>query len=346
MLIALDAAKLLVTGGAGFMGSSFIRVLLNDPTFRGHIYNVDKLTYCGNLDNLKEVEKDSRYSFIQADICDKKAMKEIVEKISLDGIVHFAAETHVDRSIENGESFVKTNVLGTFNLLDILREHRHVHFHHVSTDEVYGSLHKEGYFDENSPYLPSSPYSASKAASDHLVRAFHQTYHLSTTLSHAGNNYGPYQYPEKLIPLMITKMIDQKKLPIYGNGLNVRDWVYVDDHARAICSILRFGKKGETYNVASGAELSNLDLVKLLIHYFSIITKQDPTCHQIEFVKDRPGHDFRYAMKASKLKKTTGWKPEVSLEMGLQKTIQWYLDSKDWLQELQSKKQGEICVSI
>lgn len=311
--------RLLVTGGAGFMGSAFIRHCLADPTFDGSIVNWDALTYAGDLSNLSTVESDVRYSFVKADICDLSDLSEI------DCVVHFAAESHVDRSIDSADAFVQTNVVGTYRLLETLRKFPKCHFHHISTDEVYGSI-DEGEFTEHSPYRPNSPYAASKAASDHFVRAYAKTYGLSVTLSHASNNYGPGQYPEKLIPLMITKLIERMPLPIYGQGVNVRDWLYVDDHARAVRLIIEQGKRGEVYNVGGHQCLRNRDLIKILINVFERITGAQGSEELITYVTDRPGHDRRYAIDTTKIRHELGWRPEMDFEQGLERTVRWYLE--------------------
>ncbi len=336
---------ILVTGGAGFMGSSFIRHLLKDQIFTGKILNLDALTYCGNLDNLHSVESDHRYDLIKGNICDNALVKSVFSEHKIDYVVHFAAETHVDRSIVDAAPFVETNVIGTVNLLEIIKKFPNIHFHHISTDEVYGALGDEGSFDEMSPYFPNSPYSASKAASDHFVRAYHKTYGIKATISHAGNNYGPFQYPEKLIPFMITRLISNETLPLYGTGNQVRDWVFVDDHSKAIESILLHGQIGEVYNIASEDEMSNLTLLKKLIRIYSAIsgTSEQKLLDKICFIQDRPGHDFRYSMKAKKLFSHTGWKKTVSFEKGLEATLIWYLESGSWLDHL-SSKQKVICV--
>ncbi len=313
---------ILVTGGAGFIGSAFIRFLLRNPLFHGKITNLDVLNYAASLDRLEECLGDSRHTFIQGDICDRPLVEKILST-GVDAIVHFAAETHVDRSIACSEPFLRSNVLGTASLMDVLRQFPHVHFHHVSTDEVYGSLGKSGVFNEESSYHPNSPYSASKAASDHIVRSFAHTYQLSFTLSHCSNNYGPYQFPEKFIPLMIQNCLLGKELPIYGNGQNVRDWLYVDDHAEAIWKILQFGKKGETYDIGGDMELSNMELLSLLMDCLSLMANKEVDQYRrlIRFVSDRPGHDFRYAIDSSKIKKQLGWVAKTSLKEGLQQII-------------------------
>lgn len=319
--------SILVTGGAGFIGSAFIRYLLRQSDFTGTILNVDKLTYAADL-NLLQGEKDHpRYFFYQADILDKCRIEELCLEYRVDTMVHFAAETHVDRSIHSAAPFIETNVQGTLALLEIVRNLPEIHFHHVSTDEVYGALGESGCFSERSPYRPNSPYAASKAASDHLVRAFACTYNLSTTLSHCSNNYGPGQYPEKLIPLMITNALKKKPLPIYGLGRNVRDWLYVEDHADALWRILCYGKKGETYDIGGGEELKNRHLIQKLLHVLSDETGEDERSYHalIRYVTDRPGHDFRYAIDSSKIQHELGWTPKMSFDRGLRKTIRWHL---------------------
>lgn len=337
MLLDLEGQNVLVTGGAGFMGSSFIRHLFSLPLFRGRVVNYDALTYCGNLENVKDVYEDERYRFVHGNILNQQLVEEILEEENISLVVHFAAETHVDRSIEAGAVFIQTNVFGTCCLLEAVRKFPHIHFHHISTDEVYGSLGIQGQFSESSPYHPSSPYAASKASSDHFVQAYHKTYGLSTTLSHAGNNYGPYQFPEKLIPFILTRLFKKAPLPIYGKGDNVREWLYVEDHSRAIEAILRRGKKGEIYNIPGTSEMKNLDLVKLLIRLYASHTGEDLECleRSIVFTEDRPGHDFRYAMRKEKLFQELGWTPSLMLEEGLEKTLLWYLHNPVWLEKLQ-----------
>lgn len=320
--------NLLVTGGAGFIGSAFIRYLLNKvPSFCGNCLNLDLLTYAGNLANLSEVEKDSRYHFQKGDICDQSLVEKLCAEYQIDTIVHFAAESHVDRSIINPKTFIETNVLGTFHLLEVVRKNPYIHFHHVSTDEVYGCLGESGIFTEQTPYHPNSPYSASKASSDHFVRAYATTYHLSTCVSNCSNNYGPYQFPEKLIPLIILNCLNKNNLPVYGKGKNVRDWLYVDDHAKALWMLLEHSKKGETYNIGGEQEWKNIDLVHEIIRILAKSHGEDQKTLEglITYVQDRPGHDFRYAIDCTKIKNEIGWKPDHDFIGGLEKTIKWYL---------------------
>jgi len=333
MLVDVDKVAMLVTGGAGFMGSCFIRHLLSRPSFEGKIINYDALTYAGNLANVAVCEQDPRYFFCRGDILDAALFEKVLKQHKVQAVVHFAAETHVDRSIHEALSFVRTNSLGTATLLEVLRKYPGVHFHHVSTDEVYGSLGEVGSFHETSPYLPNSPYAASKASSDHLVRAYGETYGLSVTISHAGNNYGPHQYPEKLIPLMILRLLQNKPLPLYGKGDQRRDWLYVEDHARAIEAILRKGEKKEVYNIGAGEEVSNLTLVKMLIEEYSLLQGKDFKEFEknIIFIADRPGHDFRYAMDTQKIQKQLKWHPRYRLREGIRETLFWYLDNPKWL---------------
>jgi dTDP-glucose 4,6-dehydratase len=332
--------SILVTGGCGFMGSAFIRYVLNIPSFTGKIVNLDLLTYAGNLENISEIAHDPRYVFVQGDIRDKDVVLSICDRFSIDTIVHFAAETHVDRSIDNPLAFVETNVLGTVSLLEIVKEKKHIHFHQISTDEVYGSLSDWGFFTEISPYLPNSPYSASKASADHFVRAYHKTYGISVTLSHASNNYGPYQFPEKLLPLMISRCLERKLLPIYGNGKNVRDWLFVDDHAEAVFTIISHGKNGETYDVGGASERTNLEFISLLIETLSEVVEEPKETFSslMEFVKDRPGHDYRYAIDSTKLQKELLWKPRHNLKQGLKKTVLWYVNHPDWIENALGQK--------
>lgn len=318
---------LLVTGGAGFIGSAFIRYLLkNVPDFRGKCVNLDLLTYAGNLSNLREVEKDPRYHFQKGNICDQALIEKLCVEHQIDTIIHFAAESHVDRSISGPQAFLETNVLGTFHLLEVVRKHPHIHFHHVSTDEVYGCLGDTGLFTEETAYHPNSPYSASKASSDHFVRAYATTYHLSTCISNCSNNYGPYQFPEKLIPLTILNCLNGRSLPVYGKGLNVRDWLYVDDHAKALWMLLLLAKPGETYNIGGEEEWKNIDLVHEIIRAVARLTGKDQKALEglITYVQDRPGHDFRYAIDCSKVKKEIGWTPDHDFTQGLEETVRWY----------------------
>lgn len=322
----LNPKRLLVTGGAGFIGSAFIRHLLREMGTVELIVNLDLLTYAAAQENLDGFHCHPSYRFVQGDICNQPLIEKILEEEKIDAIVHFAAETHVDRSIADPRPFLETNVMGTWSLLEAVRKFPHVHFHHISTDEVYGSLKESGSFSESSAYRPNSPYSATKAASDHLVRSFSHTYGLSTTLSHCSNNYGPGQYPEKFIPLMILNCLSGKPLPVYGCGTNVRDWLYVDDHAEAVWTILRKGRKGETYDIGGGAERSNLDLLHLLIDLLAQTMRVDPQRYRslVRFVEDRPGHDFRYAIDSKKIREKLGWYPKTELQTGILQTIQWY----------------------
>jgi dTDP-glucose 4,6-dehydratase len=335
--------NLLVTGGCGFIGTGFIRYLLLDSDYDGRIINVDKLTYAGNPDNLADIAKlnPERYVFIKADICDPDAMTHAFKAYEIDAVCNFAAESHVDRSIVAPDAFIKTNIQGTFNLLEVSRQNsdRLVLFHHVSTDEVYGSLGADGFFTEKTSYKPNSPYSASKAASDHLVRAYNKTYGLPVTLSNCSNNYGPYQFPEKLIPLIILNALEDTPLPVYGDGSNVRDWLFVKDHCRAVWEIMKGGTRGQTYNIGGRCELANIDTVTMVCDLLDeMVPKADRTSRTdlITFVKDRPGHDLRYAIDCSKLEKELGWAPVESFETGLRKTIQWYLDNSHWVQRVKS----------
>jgi dTDP-glucose 4,6-dehydratase len=328
----------LVTGGAGFIGSAFIRYLFRQPDFSGKIVNYDLLTYAGNLDNVAGSVDESRYRFVHADICDGKTLLGTCEAEGVDTIVHFAAESHVDRSIVGPGAFIQTNVVGTFQVLEAVRARPSIHLHHVSTDEVFGSLGATGAFVEDSPYQPNSPYSASKAGSDHLVRAYAHTYGISTTHSNCSNNYGPYQFPEKLIPLMVLNMLEGKPLPVYGDGMNVRDWLYVDDHAEAIWLILRRGKAGECYNVGGRAEWANLPLLKRLIEIVAAETGRDRSALEglINFVKDRPGHDRRYAVDCSKIERELGFRQRHDLDGGLTETVRWYVQNRAWVERVRS----------
>lgn len=337
--------RILVTGGAGFIGSALVRYLIR---YTGcHVLNLDKLTYAGNLESLTEVAGDPRYAFCQADICDDLAVSRAMRDFAPDAVIHLAAESHVDRSIDGPAAFIETNIQGTYQLLQSVRGYWQAldtdaraafRFHHVSTDEVYGSLGETGLFTEATPYSPRSPYSASKAASDHLVRAWHETYGLPILVTNCSNNYGPCQFPEKLIPLTILKALQEAPLPVYGKGENVRDWLYVDDHVRAILAVLERGKVGETFNVGGNSERRNIDVVRALCaeldrlrpraagHYASLIT----------FVTDRPGHDFRYAIDSSKLRQELGWRAQETFESGIAKTVAWYLENPVWTERVVS----------
>jgi len=318
--------KILITGGAGFIGSNFIRYLLNKyPEYL--IINLDLLTYAGNPENLRDAEKNPNYTFIQGDIVDRELVKGIVAG-GIDYLVNFAAESHVDRSIEDPDIFTRTNILGTQVLLDVAREYGIKGFLQISTDEVYGTLEGNGYFTEETPLAPNSPYSASKASADMLVRAYYQTYQLPVIISRCSNNYGPYQYPEKLIPLVITRALAGKELPIYGDGLQVRDWLYVKDHCRAIDLILHKGRPGEVYNIGGNNEKTNLSVVKLIL---KILGKSE---NLIKHIADRPGHDRRYAIEAMKVQQELGWKPLYTFEKGLTETINWYIENREWWEAL------------
>ncbi len=335
---------LLVTGGAGFIGSAVIRHLIRHTDY--HVVNLDRLTYAGNLESLAEVAGDERYKFEQLDIRDRSGLDRVFRKYQPSGVMHLAAESHVDRSIEGPAEFIDTNIVGTYTLLEAARAYWNAlageskstfRFHHVSTDEVYGSLGQTGLFTEDTPYQPNSPYSASKAASDHLVRAWHHTYGLPVVTSNCSNNYGPYQFPEKLIPHMILNALEGKALPIYGDGSNIRDWLYVDDHVRALVRILEQGRTGETYNVGGHNERTNLEVVTTLCDLLDDLLPDSPhRPHKnlMTFVKDRPGHDQRYAIDAGKIEKELGWVPDETFETGLRSTVQWYLQNRDWWQHV------------
>lgn len=335
--------NVLVTGGAGFIGSAVVRSLVRADA---KVLVVDKLTYAGNLDSLTPVANAPNFAFLQADICDGAALQAAFDRSKPDVVMHLAAESHVDRSIDGPAAFVTTNVVGTFQLLDAaLAWYRSLgevararfRFHHVSTDEVFGALGADGLFTETTPYAPRSPYSASKASSDHLVRAWGETYGLPVVLSNCSNNYGPYQFPEKLIPLMILNALAGKPLPVYGKGENVRDWIYVDDHAEGLIDVATKGKPGETYLLGGRAERKNIDVVRTLCHILDRLAPQDkPYERLITFVTDRPGHDHRYAIDCTKIERDLGWRPRTTFEAGLEQTVRWYLDNKEWWQRIQS----------
>jgi dTDP-glucose 4,6-dehydratase len=336
--------NLLVTGGCGFIGTNFIRFLLEESDFEGRIINVDKLTYAGNPHNLRDIVErfPGRYVFIQADICDQETIARIFDHYKVDAVCHLAAESHVDRSIMTPRGFIETNILGTFVLLETARDRMDDLgvFHHVSTDEVFGTLGEEGLFNEESPYRPNSPYAASKAASDHLVRAYHRTYGLPMTISNCSNNFGPYQFPEKLIPLMILNALEGRPLPVYGDGRHVRDWLYVRDHCTALWEIIKRGQRGETYNIGADNEMRNLEVVHLICDMLDEMVGRLPEVESrrelITFVKDRPGHDLRYAIDASKLKEELDWRPLESFESAMEKTIKWYLENRTWVDNVRS----------
>ncbi len=322
----LQYKRVLVTGGAGFIGSAFIRRGLETFEDLEKIVNLDLLTYAGSEKNMKAFTNDRRHFFIQGDILNTRLVQTLCQEHQVEAIVHFAAESHVDRSITEPQAFIQTNILGTFSLLEVVHQNPHIHFHHISTDEVYGSI-TEGFFNESSPYRPNSPYAASKAASDHLVRSWAHTYKLSTTLSHCSNNYGPGQHTEKFIPRMISQCLEEKPLPLYGQGLNVRDWLYVDDHADAVWLILNQGEKGHIYDIGGKTEKRNIDILHTLIDLIAKKTNKNAWMLRqlITHIPDRPGHDFRYSMDPAKLTHQLGWTPRHTLEEGLEKTVDWYL---------------------
>ena len=344
--------KFLITGGAGFIGSALIRHIINNTNH--HVINVDNLTYAGNLESLSEIEGNERYSFEQTDICNLEEIKKIFEKYHPDIVIHLAASTHVDKSIDAPDEFIQTNIFGTYILLEEARNYwsrlkngikkDNFRFHHVSTDEVYGDLHQsDELFTEKTSYAPSSPYSASKASSDHLIRAWHRTFKLPTLITNCSNNYGPFQFPEKLIPLTILNALEGKPIPIYGDGKQVRDWLYVDDHARALLLVALSGSPGETYNIGGHNALENIDVIKTVCQILdevqpSKIESIDKYENLITFVNDRPGHDLKYAIDASKIFKTLGWSPDENFNSGILKTVKWYLNNKEWWEKLQDDR--------
>ncbi|EMO3695936.1 dTDP-glucose 4,6-dehydratase [Acinetobacter baumannii] len=341
--------KILVTGGAGFIGSAVVRHIIKNTN--NDVLNVDKLTYAGNLESLKEVDQNSRYQFSQTDICDRKALDVLFKNFQPDLVMHLAAESHVDRSITGSAAFIETNIIGTYQLLEAARHYWNnlsddkktaFRFHHISTDEVYGDLEgTDDLFHETTSYAPSSPYSASKASSDHLVRAWNRTYGLPVVITNCSNNYGPYHFPEKLIPLVILNALKGKALPIYGKGDQIRDWLYVEDHARALYKVVTEAKVGETYNIGGHNEQKNIDVVKSICQLLEELAPNKPegVAHYVDlitYVKDRPGHDLRYAIDATKIKEDLGWVPEESFETGLLKTVEWYLNNQEWVENVQS----------
>jgi dTDP-glucose 4,6-dehydratase len=343
-------ATYLVTGGAGFIGSELVRQLIAETDHR--VINIDRLTYAGNLESLDSVRKDGRHVFVQVDIRDRKAIREVFEREQPDAVVHLAAETHVDRSIDGPELFVQTNVMGTLVMLDeALRHWRSMEgdraasfrFVHVSTDEVFGALGDTGLFTEQTPYDPSSPYSASKAGADHLARAWHRTYRLPVVVTNCSNNFGPYQFPEKLIPLIIRKALRREPLPVYGRGENVRDWLHVADHARALRLAVERGTPGETYNVGAGNERRNIDVVRAICAILDSLVPEKGVSYEnlITFTTDRPGHDYRYAIDATKIRRELGWAPRENFENALRKTVQWYMEHSDWIDHVAAEYRGE-----
>jgi dTDP-glucose 4,6-dehydratase len=339
--------KILVTGGAGFIGSAVIRLLINDTDHQ--VVNLDKLTYAGNLESLDSVSSSDRYAFEQVDICDSVEIARVYKEHQPDAVMHLAAESHVDRSIDGPAAFIETNIVGTYILLEEGRKYwstlddskrSEFRFHHVSTDEVYGDLEDDGFFTEETPYAPSSPYSASKASSDHLVRSWYRTFGLPVLLTNCSNNYGPYHFPEKLVPLVILNAIEGKPLPVYGDGCQIRDWLYVEDHAKALVTVLTKGEVNETYNVGGYNEKKNIEVVKTICSLLDELHPEKPAGIEkyedlITYVTDRPGHDLRYAIDATKITNELGWRPEETFESGIRKTVQWYLDNQVWCQRVQ-----------
>jgi len=345
--------NLLITGGAGFIGSNLIHHVINQPVIT-KLVNLDCLTYAGHLENLAAVASHPKYVFEKVDLRDKAETLRVVREHAITHVMHLAAESHVDRSISGPGDFIHTNVVGTFNLLEACRESwlnpkpqtpnpkpsTAVRFHHVSTDEVYGSLGATGFFTETTPYAPNSPYSSSKASSDMLVRAYHHTYHLPAVITNCSNNYGPYQFPEKLIPVVIQKLLSRQSIPVYGQGLNIRDWLFVRDHAEALWTVLRTGKLGETYNIGGNNEKTNIDIVGQICDLVDELRPElgGGSRKLISYVTDRPGHDFRYAIDASKIKRELGWEPAYTFERGIRETVQWYLDNQTWVAAVTTKK--------
>jgi dTDP-glucose 4,6-dehydratase len=337
--------NVLVTGGCGFIGSNFVKML----TKKEDVFPVilDKLTYAGNISNLNQID-ENKYAFFEGDICDEAIVTSLFKKYNFDAVFHFAAETHVDRSIDGPGEFIKSNIIGTYNLLKVSRNYmdevnQNFKFIHVSTDEVFGDLDKGGYFKETTPYNPSSPYSASKASSDHLVRAWGRTFGLPVIITNCSNNYGSFQFPEKLIPLMIINCLDNKPLPIYGDGQNIRDWLYVMDHCSAIYKVYENGKIQETYNIGGNNEIKNIDIVNIICETLDFLKPVENKSYKdlITFVKDRPGHDLRYAIDSTKIQKDLGWMPEESFETGIRKTVEWYINNEIWWREIQEKKYAQ-----
>lgn len=343
--------KIFVTGGAGFIGSAVIRHIINNTNVS--VINIDKLTYAGNLESLISISESPNYTFIQADICDSEKIKQLFAEYQPDAVMHLAAESHVDRSIDGPSEFIQTNIIGTYTLLEAARHYWNqlstdkksaFRFHHISTDEVYGDLESTtDLFTETTPYAPSSPYSASKASSDHLVRAWQRTYGLPTVITNCSNNYGPFHYPEKLIPLIILNALEGKPLPVYGNGQQIRDWLYVEDHAKALYKVVTEGQIGETYNIGGHNEKANIDVVKTICNILEELVPNKPNginhySDLITYVTDRPGHDLRYAIDATKIKNELNWVPEETFETGLRKTVEWYLNNTEWVESVQNNK--------